>query len=69
MAQGVDVSHESQVISSLRDRLTQAYRGRRSQDEVATAVGQALGEFDQAPIRDFVPLLVERLARDRLGRT
>ncbi len=34
---------------------------------VDALVADLLAEFDESPIRSFVPLLVERLARDRLA--
>lgn len=68
MAQQTQVSHETQVIRNLQERLTHSYQGRRAPHEVAAVVEQTFHRFDQAPIRDFIPLLVEHLARDTLGR-
>jgi hypothetical protein len=39
---------------------------RVSADEVAQVVSQSRPEFENVPIRDFVPLFVERGAKARL---
>jgi hypothetical protein len=37
-------------------------------DHVDTAVAEAVQTFAGLPVRDFVPILVERQVRERLGR-
>ena len=58
--------HEEQAIGRLRQRLQIVYR-ERSAAEVQSTVDRALRRFATARIRDYVPLLVERIARDELG--
>lgn len=59
-------SHEEQAIGRLRQRLQAAY-GERSATEVQGAVDSAVRRFTTARIRDYVPLLVERISRDALS--
>jgi len=56
---------EDQAIALLRDRLTKTY-DQIPADQVNAVIDQELTRFTAAPIRDFVPLLVERLARNDL---
>ena len=51
----------------MRDRLQRKFSHVHA-GEVERAVTQAHREFDGHPIRDFVPILVERAATDRLTR-
>jgi hypothetical protein len=57
---------ESVAVAQLRVRL--AAESATSASDVDAAVDRALRGFAVAPIRDYVPLLVERLARDDLRR-
>jgi hypothetical protein len=58
---------EQVAIRQLRERLV---AGRRHTDgEIDAAVARAVAHFARAPIRDYVPLLVERLVRDDLWRS
>ncbi|MFD0686392.1 three-helix bundle dimerization domain-containing protein [Actinomadura fibrosa] len=58
--------HEAQALQSLQRRLTERYRDRCSPQQVHDVIDQELRRFDDAGIRDFVPLLVENRARSRL---
>ena len=58
---------ELQAVLEVRDRLQQKFSHVRA-DEVARTVDEVHHEFDGHPIRDFVPVLVERAAADRLGQ-
>ena len=58
---------ELQAVLEVRDRLQQKFSHVRAA-EVARTVAGVHHEFDGHPIRDFVPVLVERAAADRLGR-
>ena len=51
----------------VRDRLQRKFSHVHA-SEVERTVDQAHSEFDGHPIRDFVPILVERAATDRLTR-
>jgi hypothetical protein len=58
-------SEENRAIDEVIDRLAKQFP-QLPADEVATAVNQTRPEFDHAPIREFIPLFVERDARARL---
>jgi hypothetical protein len=58
--------HEDQAIGRLRQRLQIVYR-ERSATEVQSTVDRALRRFTTARIRDYIPLLVERISRDELS--
>ena len=56
---------ENRAIGQVRERLQLKFSN-RSRDDVAGAVDGAVKGFVSARIRDFVPILVERIARDEL---
>ncbi|MFJ8948293.1 three-helix bundle dimerization domain-containing protein [Streptomyces sp. NPDC102395] len=58
---------EEEAIQALTQRLTAAYSTTRSPAEVEAAVAAAHASFEDRPIRDFVPVLVERKVRAILG--
>jgi hypothetical protein len=58
--------HEEQAIGRLRQRLQAVYRD-RSAAAVQGTVDRAVRRFSTARIRDYVPLLVERISRDELS--
>jgi hypothetical protein len=64
---GDDV-REKLRIEHVVDVLTAEFADRRARAEVESAVADVLAELAGAPIRDFVPSLVERAARQRLLR-
>jgi hypothetical protein len=61
----LDRAEESRAINEIVDRLVRQFPDVPT-DDVADVVQQAQPEFEQAPIRDFVPLFVERTAKQRL---
>lgn len=61
-------SDEDRAIQEVVERLTKTFPDAQP-DEVAHAVEQARPEFDHSPIRDFVPLFVERSAMRHLRST
>jgi hypothetical protein len=58
---------EQTVIEQLVVRLTRRYPT-ISESTVATVVRDVHSRFDDRPVRDFIPLLVERNARSELER-
>jgi hypothetical protein len=64
----MDRSEESRAIREVVDRLAKLFP-EISAEEVATAVSQVRPEYDDAPIREFVPLFVERSARALLQQS
>jgi hypothetical protein len=64
---GVIELSEQTVIEQLVARLTSRYPG-ISQSTVASVVRDVHSRFDGRPLRDYIPLLVERKARSELER-
>jgi hypothetical protein len=56
---------EDRAIGEVVDRLAKAFPG-VGVDKVAQVVSDTRPEFADVPIRDFVPLFVERGAKQRL---
>ncbi|MBV8346686.1 MAG: hypothetical protein JOZ49_03845 [Mycolicibacterium sp.] len=67
--QAVDVPNisEKSAIDEVQRRLARKF-SHLPPDLITTAVAQAHARFEQSPVRDFVPLLVERRARQELSR-
>jgi hypothetical protein len=61
----MDRSDEDRAINEVIDRLAKQFP-RVPADEVAQVVSQSRPEFEDAPIRDFVPLFVGREAKAKL---
>lgn len=57
---------ERQAMHEVTDRLTKAFGPAYSPEQVTQTVTTIHHRFDDKPIRDFVPVLVERLAREKL---
>ncbi|MFI7670239.1 three-helix bundle dimerization domain-containing protein [Nocardia sp. NPDC049526] len=60
---GVVTVREEQAIQRLTDRLVDDYPA----DQVQSAVGAARQRFEGHPVREFVPILIERIARRELA--
>lgn len=58
---------EQTIIEQLVERLTNRYPG-IPEATVSTVVHDVHARFEGRPLRDFVPLLVERNARTELDR-
>ena len=58
-----DRTREQAAIARLVDVLTDEFAATHPPDEVAAAITRAHAEFAGAPVRTFVPTLVERRAR------
>lgn len=61
----MDRSEEERAISEAAERLMKVFPD-LPPDTVERAVTESRPEFDGNPIRDFVPLFVERAAKHRL---
>ncbi len=57
---------ERQALSQVTDRLTKTFADQYSPDQVDRTVTSVHHRFDGRPIREFVPVLVERIARKEL---
>jgi hypothetical protein len=58
---------EDLLIAEVERRLTDKY-AHIPTDQVAIAIQRVYAQFEQSPIRDFVPLLVERRAGAELAK-
>ncbi len=58
---------EQQIMDQLTQRLAGAYPN-LERDQVARTVSEEYGRFDGRPIRDFIPLFVEKHAATRLAQ-
>ena len=61
-----DTLRERHALDQVADRLSRSFSGRFSPTQVDQTVSSIHHRFDGRPIRDFVPVLVERIARDEL---
>ena len=57
---------EQQAMDAVTERLVNAFADTLPDDEITRTVGATYGRFDRSPIRDFVPIFVERYARQEL---
>jgi hypothetical protein len=56
------------MIADVEHRLISTYEQAIPRDQIATLVRDAHARFEHSPVRDFVPLLVERRACAELGK-
>ncbi|MGW4340130.1 three-helix bundle dimerization domain-containing protein [Rhodococcus koreensis] len=62
----MNAAEEARLISQVTTRLLNKFSA-ASREAVEVAVEDAVTHFAGCPIRDFVPLLVERMATAELG--
>lgn len=62
----VEDSRERNALGEVTDRLTRSFADRFSPTQIGEKVTTIHHRFDGRPIREFVPVLVERIARDEL---
>ncbi len=62
------VIRERQALGQVTDRLTERFADRHSPEQVGKTVSSVHHRFDGRPVREFVPVLVERIARAELDR-
>ncbi len=67
MVAGVPQEERAQ-IDAVQRRLAQKYAD-LSHDHVAVVIQQVYARFNQSTVRDYVPLLVERRAKEQLARS
>ncbi|SOE24421.1 hypothetical protein SAMN05442782_1049 [Streptomyces sp. OK228] len=60
-------TREEDAIRGVVERLTSAYDETCTPEQVEAAVATAHAAFSERPVRDFVPVLVERKARALLN--
>ncbi|WP_055528706.1 three-helix bundle dimerization domain-containing protein [Streptomyces graminilatus] len=64
-----DKEREAEAIRGVVDRLTDAFSATHSPADVEAAVTEAYASFASRPVREFVPVLVERKARSLLSES
>ncbi|MFD8249855.1 three-helix bundle dimerization domain-containing protein [Nocardia sp. NPDC059691] len=65
----VDTVREEQAIRQMTERLVENYTETYSPDHIESAVGAARQKFEGRPVRQFVPILIERLVRRELEKS
>jgi hypothetical protein len=63
-----DADRERTALRHVTDTLAAEVDGEHTQDEVSHAVDETAHRYDQATVREFVPIMVEREAREALRR-
>ncbi|TDD31055.1 hypothetical protein E1287_27875 [Actinomadura sp. KC06] len=63
---GNPVEREEHVMREVTDRLVRRLGGSHPPKQVSQVIDAVYRRFDDRPVRDFVPVLVERLAREKL---
>ncbi|WP_338767314.1 hypothetical protein V7968_01420 [Nocardia vulneris] len=62
-----DTVREEQAIRQMTERLVENFGGTYSAEHIEAVVGAGRRRFDGHPVRQFVPILVERFARRQLA--
>ncbi len=62
----VDAAREEKALSQAKDRLVDAYAEAHTTEQVEAVFGAARKRFDGHRIREFIPILVERIVRREL---
>ena len=63
---GDEARYEHVALARIVDALTVEFAGRVDGQRVATAVADARARFRDAPLREYIPVMVERRARAEL---
>lgn len=64
--EGHEEGHEQEAIRNVVTRLTAMFAGTHTSEQVEAAVMKAYAKFENSPIRDFVPVLVEHDSKELL---
>jgi hypothetical protein len=56
---------EDRAMDEVYERLTDRFPN-KAPEQIREAIAEARDHFDRAPVRDFVPIMVEREARARI---
>ncbi len=59
-------AHEDKALAEVRERLRSRFE-ERSPAEIGQVVDKVTEEFASARIRDYVPLLVEKMSKEELN--
>ena len=62
----MDIADEKRQLEQARRQLEQEFAGRVPEAQIQGRFAELVAEFEHAPVRSFVPVLVQRRARERL---
>ncbi|MEV0793216.1 three-helix bundle dimerization domain-containing protein [Kribbella sp. NPDC050459] len=62
----LDTVREDRAIENLTSRLTESFADIHTPEDIESAIRTARESFAGDPVRDYVPILVERIVRDEL---
>jgi hypothetical protein len=62
-------NREEDAIRGVLERLKITFGATHSAGEIETAVAKAHASFGERPVREFIPVLVERRARAMLNKS
>ena len=62
-------AREEEAIQALVEHLTDVYSETHTPEDIKAAVTAAHASFTGRPVRDFIPVLVERKARAALDKS
>jgi hypothetical protein len=68
MEQGIQQVDEAVQLSTVRAALQRRFAGRVSDEVIRLEVDQGLAEFSEAPVRTFIPVLLQKQVTERLRR-
>ncbi|MFI9509529.1 three-helix bundle dimerization domain-containing protein [Nocardia sp. NPDC052566] len=63
----VDTAREEKAMQRMTESLVENFTETHSASDIENAVGSVRQRFDGDPIRDFIPILVERIVRQELS--
>ncbi|WP_454195217.1 three-helix bundle dimerization domain-containing protein [Nocardia sp. Marseille-Q1738] len=64
----IDTVREEQAIRQMTERLVENYTETYSAEHIESTIGAARRKFEGRPVRQFVPILIERLVRRELEK-
>jgi hypothetical protein len=66
MEQGIQHVDEAVQLSTVRAALQRRFAGRVSDEVIGLEVDEGLAEFADAPVRTFIPVLLQKRITERL---
>ncbi|WP_245671259.1 three-helix bundle dimerization domain-containing protein [Nocardia amamiensis] len=64
----IDTVREEQAIRQMTERLVENYTETYSPEHIESTIGAARRKFEGRPVRQFIPILIERLVRRELEK-
>jgi hypothetical protein len=66
MGQGMQHVDEAVQLTTVRAALNRRFEGRFSDEAISLEVDRGLAQFADAPVRTFIPVLLQKHVTDRL---